>query len=117
MRSASCGVELVAGEQPAHRVAPADLAREAQRRAADRIDAALDLDLGEARVVRRDADIGRQHQLDADGQADALDGDDHRLGQPGAPSPRPSGSMVAFGEREAARGEDRRPLQQIDARR
>ena len=35
------GVELIAGEQPAHGVSPTGLARKADRRAADRVDAAL----------------------------------------------------------------------------
>jgi hypothetical protein len=58
-------VVLVAGEQPPHRVAPAGLARQADRRPAEGVDAAADLVLGEAGVARGDPDVGGQQQLDA----------------------------------------------------
>jgi hypothetical protein len=50
-----------------------------QGRAAEREDAALDLDLAEAGVAGGDADVGRERELDADGQAPALQGDDQGL--------------------------------------
>ena len=43
-------------------------------------DAALHFHLRKAAVVGRDHDVGAQHQLDADGEADALDGGHHGLG-------------------------------------
>src|SRR5262249_11287642 len=66
------GGELVAGEQPALRVGPADLARKANGGAADGVNPALDLDLPEAGVRRGDADVGREEQLDPDREAGAL---------------------------------------------
>jgi hypothetical protein len=106
------GVELVAGEQPPHRVAPAALAREPQRRAADRIDPALDLDLGEPRRRRRDPDVGREQELDADGQTRALDRADDRLADPRAG--QAERIHAAVGDLPRAAREHRAPLRQIE---
>src|SRR5690606_29616543 len=38
--------------------------------------------LGEAAVVGRHYDVGREHEFDAHGEADSLDGRHHRLGAP-----------------------------------
>jgi hypothetical protein len=71
--------ELVAGEQPAHRVAPASALRQAVGGAAEGEDAAPDLNLREARVGRGDGDVERQAQLDAKREAAAVHGDHRRL--------------------------------------
>ena len=71
------GVELVPGQQPSHRIAPAGLPRQPQGRTAERVDAAQHLDLGELGVFRRYPDVGGQEQFDAEGQAPTLGrGDD-----------------------------------------
>ena len=59
--------ELVAGEQDAHGIAPAQLLHQAYRRTADRIDAALDLDLREPGAICRDSDVSCKQQLQPDG--------------------------------------------------
>ncbi len=51
------GVETVAGEDPAHGIAPADGAREAEGGAAEREDAAGHLDLPKTRRVGRDRNV------------------------------------------------------------
>src|SRR4029079_13533595 len=63
-------VEVIPGEKPAHGIAPTAFTRHADGRAADRIDPAVDLDLSEARVLGRDADVGRQQELDPDREAE-----------------------------------------------
>jgi hypothetical protein len=72
--------ELVSRQQVQQSVAQAGALGHAQGRAARGHDAALDLKLREPAVVGRDDDVGRQHQFDAEGIGDALDGHDHRLG-------------------------------------
>src|SRR5450830_1618738 len=56
----------------------------AQRRTAKWKDPTLYFHLREAGVARAEIDIRRQHQLDANGQAVALGGDDHRFADPWA---------------------------------
>ena len=82
------GVELVAGEQPAHGVPPSGFPRQPKRRAAERIDAALHFELGEPRPGCRDADIGGQQQLDAQRHAPAMRGRDQRRGPCAVQPPR-----------------------------
>ncbi|MNG03305.1 hypothetical protein D3C84_863780 [compost metagenome] len=77
------GIELVAGEHPAHRVTPAGHLMQAQCGATEGEDAALHFHLREAGVAGAQVDIGGQHQLDTDGEAVTLGGDDHRLADPG----------------------------------
>ena len=48
-------------------------------RAAERRDAALGFHLAETRVIGGHDDVAREHQLDADGEDDALHGGDDRL--------------------------------------
>ena len=72
--------ELITGQQVAHGVAPADVLDEACGRSADRVDTALNLDLAKAGAGGRHANIAGQHQLDADGVANPVDGVDQRLG-------------------------------------
>lgn len=105
-------VELVAGQQPSHRVGPADLAREAEGRAADGVDATLDLDLAEARRRGGDANVRREHELDADREADALDGADDRLLDAAR---EPERIETAVGDVKRAAREDGRPLREIEA--
>ncbi|MCY1425384.1 hypothetical protein D9M71_411710 [compost metagenome] len=75
------GVELVSGEQPAHRVAPARHLVQPQGGPGEGEDSALYLHLGEAGVAGAEVDVRRQHQLDANGVAIALHCDYQRLGQ------------------------------------
>ncbi len=75
-------VEFIAGQQPTHGIAPASHLMQAQRCATEWEDPALDFFLGEAGIARTQVDVGRQHQLDADGQAIALNSDDHRFADP-----------------------------------
>lgn len=91
------GVEFVAGEQPAHGVAPAGDLVHAQCRATEREDSALHFELGEARVAGAEVDVGRQHQFDADGVAVALHGHHQRLAWTPAAEGAP-GIDGAFGE-------------------
>src|SRR5690606_34055502 len=65
-------VERVSRENPAHRVAPADRARKPYGGAAEWQDAAGHLDLPEYRRPRRHRDIAREDELDAEGEARAL---------------------------------------------
>ena len=76
------GIELIAGEQPAHGVAPACYLMKAQRRTAKWKDPTLYFHLCEAGVARAKIDIRRQHQLDSDGQAITLRRDNHRFAHP-----------------------------------
>ena len=76
------GIKLVAGEQPAHGVAPAGALVHAQGGATKGEDAALHFHLGEAGIAGAQVDIRGQHQLDADGVAVALGRDYHRLAHP-----------------------------------
>ncbi|MNG18484.1 hypothetical protein D3C84_1025550 [compost metagenome] len=55
------GVELVTGQQELHCVAPAGTFNKPERRTAASHDAALDLNLGKAAILRGDDDVGRQH--------------------------------------------------------
>ncbi|MNE87920.1 hypothetical protein D3C80_1851670 [compost metagenome] len=75
------GIELVTGQQPAHRIAPAGHLMEAQGGAAEGEDAALDFHLRETRVARAEVDIRRQHQFDTDGVAVALHRHQQGLGK------------------------------------
>jgi hypothetical protein len=68
-------------------------------RAAERIDAPSDLDLGKAGVGSGDADVGGQQQRDAERHEPALDGCDHGLaprtvGPPGIPTIRGAGALA-----------------------
>jgi hypothetical protein len=104
--------ELVAGEQPPHRVAPAALARHSNGRSADGVDAPLDLDLPEPRALRRDAEVGREEQLDADREADARHCANDGLGAERAPEAhRVDG---ALGDGELPGRHHRRPLREIE---
>src|SRR5471030_1501001 len=51
--------------------------------AAEREDPALHFHLGETGIAGTEVDIGGQHQLDANGQAITLVGDNHRFADPG----------------------------------
>ena len=93
------GVELVAGEQPPHRVTPSALAGKPQRRAAERIDATLHLELGEAGARRRDADVGGQQQFDAQRHAPTVRRGDQRRGPRTVQAPRVS---PVVGQRQIA---------------
>ena len=73
------GIEFVAGEQIVHRIAPAGALGHANRCTAGGHDAAFDFELRKPAVVRGYHDVGRQHQLDADGVGDALHCRHHRL--------------------------------------
>lgn len=68
------GVEHVARENPAHRVAPARRTREPNGRAAERQNSSRHLDLAETRRVGRDDDVTRERELNAQGEARALHG-------------------------------------------
>ena len=105
--------ELVAGQQDAHGIAPAQLLHQAHGRAADRVDAALDLDLREARVVGGHADVGGEQQLDADGQAPAVHCDDQRFAERLLAHQRVERTRRQ--RRHAAVAEKRQPLRQLDA--
>ncbi len=74
------GVELIAGEQPAHGVAPAGLAGQADRRTAERVNAPPHFELGESGTDGGDADVGGQQQLDAQCRAPAVRDRDQRRG-------------------------------------
>ena len=76
------GVELIPRQQPAHGIAPAGALVHAQGGAAEGEDAALHFHLRKAGVAGAEVDVRGQHQLDADGQAVALGGDDYRLAHP-----------------------------------
>jgi hypothetical protein len=65
-------IERVAGQQMQHGIAHAGALGHAQRGAARGHDAALHFHLCKAAAVGSDDDIGAQHQLYADGKADAL---------------------------------------------
>jgi hypothetical protein len=81
------GPELLGGEQEAHRVAPAELARRPDRRAAERHDSPADLQLAEPDVVGADDDVAGQRQLDGQREGDALHRQDDRLGDRLLPQP------------------------------
>ena len=100
--------ELVAGEQPSHRVAPAGRLHEAERGAGEREDAALDLDLRELRVRRGDADVLREAKLDAERQAATVHGDDGGLGPLAAVhAPGVDERRFGAGDERLARGDQR----------
>jgi hypothetical protein len=63
---------------------PQGLTREADRGAAERVDATLYLHLREPRAGRRDADVRGEEQFDPESEAPALDRSDQRLGPPSA---------------------------------
>src|SRR5690606_27326223 len=106
------GVELLAGEEPAHRVAPPGDLRQAQGGAAEGEDPALDLDLAEAGVAGSDPDVGGEQQLDADGEAVALGGHDQRLAADAAVEPeRVDG---ALGEQLLAARDGRADLGEVE---
>ena len=75
-----CGIELVAGQDPAHRIPPSGQAREPDGGTPERIHPPSDLHLAEAGAFGRDADVGRQQELDACGHAPAVRRRDHRFG-------------------------------------
>src|SRR5471030_2832691 len=64
--------------------------------AAEREDPALHFHLGETGIAGTEVDIGGQHQLDANGQAITLGGDNHRFADPG-PGEHPHGSQPPGG--------------------
>src|SRR5260370_3299028 len=72
-------VELITGQQITHRVAPANLAWQADGRTSKRKEAALDLYLSKPCSGSRNAYIRCQHQLNTDGQAYALHRRDQRF--------------------------------------
>lgn len=69
--------KFVGGEQIAHGIAPPDFPVQTKGCAAYRVNPAFDFDLAETGVAGGDTDVRGQHQLDADGQADALDSHHH----------------------------------------
>jgi hypothetical protein len=104
-------VVLVAGQQPAHRVAPPGLAGEPDRRAAEGVDTALDFELREAGPGRRDADVGGQQQFDAQRHAPALrDGDQGR----GPCAIQPPGIAPVVRDRQIAGRDGRADVHQIE---
>ena len=70
-------IKLIAGQQPAHGVAPARAVVHAQGGAAEGENPTLYFHLREAGVAGTQVDVRREHQFDADGVAVALGGDDH----------------------------------------
>ncbi|MNO90665.1 hypothetical protein D3C76_821920 [compost metagenome] len=70
---------------------------QAQCGATEGEDAALHLHLRKAGVAGAQVDIGGQHQLDADGQAVALGGDDHRFADPGPGEDPPRVAATGWG--------------------
>src|SRR6516165_2319150 len=74
-----CSTPFVAGEHVAHRVAPARLAREANRGATTGKDSARDFALTEDGVVCSDADIRGEEELVPEVFGSAMHGDHHRL--------------------------------------
>src|SRR6516162_1182004 len=73
------GTPFIAGQHVAHGVAPADLAREADRGAAAREDPARDFALTEDGVVCRDTDIRGEEELVPEVFGAAVHGDHNRL--------------------------------------
>ena len=65
-------VEQVAGEDPAHRISPADRAGEADGGTSEGQDAAGDLDLPEPGRRCGNRDVAREHEFDSQGEAGAL---------------------------------------------
>ena len=106
--------ELVAGQEPAHRVAPARRLHPAEGRAAEREDAALHLDLRELRVVGGDGDVGREHELDAEREAAAVHGAHDRLGPRRAVEAERIDRALG-GEQPLALHDHRRDLREIEA--
>ena len=90
------GVERIAGEQPAHGVAPAGDLVHTQGGAAEGEDAALHFHLGEAGVAGAQVDVRGENQFDADGVAIALRRDYHRFARPWA-AEHPQGSQPPAG--------------------
>src|SRR5262249_56199423 len=74
-----CGAPFVAGEHVAHRVAPAGLAREADRGATAGKDSARDFALTEDGVVCCDPDIRGQKELMSEVFGAAMHGDHDRF--------------------------------------
>jgi len=106
------GVELVAREDPAHRVAPTGLAGEADGRAAEGEDPAFDLELRESRRLGGDAHVARERELDADGHADALQRANDRLVPHGSIKTQWIDGAVSHGEPSAREG--RRHLDEVE---
>ena len=96
------GVERIAGEQPAHGVAPAGDLVHTQGGAAEGEDAALHFHLGEAGVAGAQVDVRGENQFDADGVAIALRRDYHRFARPWAAKHPPR--VAAAGRDLPARG-------------
>ena len=82
------GAELVGAQQVVHGVAPTGALHVADRRPAERREAALRLELAEAGVGRGDDDVAGEGDLDADRERDPLHGGDERLAQPPAEAER-----------------------------
>ena len=76
------GGELVGPQEVVHRVAPSGALHVAHRRAAERREAALGLELAEPGVGRGHDDVAGQRDLDPDREGDALHRGHQRLGQP-----------------------------------
>ena len=80
------GAEFVDEQQVIHRISPAHTGEEAKVADGERRETALRFHLAEARGVRRDHDVGREHHLDADRVGDALDDGDDAENDPQVPS-------------------------------
>ena len=84
MASASRAREVLAREQDLGRVRVRDLARQAHRRAAHRVERPARLRDAEARALAGHADLHRLQDLGAAGDRDALDRGDDRLASAGS---------------------------------
>ena len=106
------GAELVAGEQPAHRVAPAELARQADGGAADGIDAAL-TSICPKRVSRA-ATRTSVASMSSMPMVKQMPCTAATTGLPRRRPCRPNGSMMSSLDRHAPAREDGRPLGEIE---
>ena len=72
-----CSGKHIARQHIFHRIAPAALLRKTHRRAAEWKYAARHFELAEFGARRRDTHIARQHQFDAEREAETMRGNDH----------------------------------------
>ena len=102
------GAELVGAQQVVHGVAPSAALHVADRRAAERCETALGLELAEAGVGGGDDDVAGQGDLDADRERDPLHRGDQRLAQPPAEPERVDRASRPVGDRRPVRRRCRR---------
>ena len=109
------GAELLAGQQEAHRVAPAELGRGAEGGAAERQDAAAHLELAEAHVVGGDDDVARPAPSSMESvKAMPWTASTTGLGTGGRQSPNGSCAARAADDRRAALGHGREHLGEVE---